>query len=421
MIERAGLSFTRTRCRPMPMKRALALALLAAFAACSEDGSPEAGDITRVDSAGVTIVTSPDRIGVVRRLAPNPRVSIGQLDGPEALQLYRVAGARRLSDGRIAIANAGSHEIRLYGPDGTHLVSAGSEGEGPGEFTAIAGFDASPEDSLFVWDQQQRRLTVLDPAGAFARDFQLEVPWERAFPSFTALFGDGTLMASIGELVSQPPGDGEVIRSEPLALRYDAEGQVVDTLATFLTRGALIRSFPDGGGFSIYTIPFDPGTLWAIAGRGVHVAHGPRFDVRTLDGTGAVARIARIARASVPVDEELREAAIDAELADYTNEDALRRAREAFEMMPFADSLPAYDELLSDEAGRVWARRHPLPGAEEAVWDVLDPTGALEAAITIPEAADIWQVGEDWVLLGEEDELEVERVALYELVDVEGG
>lgn len=405
----------------MPIERILALAVLAVSSGCSETASPADDDITRADSAGVMIVTSPDRVAAVRRLAPMPRVSIGRLDGPEALQLYRVVGARRLSDGRIAIANAGSHEVRLYGPDGTHLVSTGGEGEGPGEFTAIVRLDASPEDSLYVWDQQQRRLTVLDPAGGFARDFQLEMPWERAFPSFTALFGDGTLMASIGELVSQPPGDGDVIRSEYFTLRYDADGQVVDTLATFLTRGALIRSFPDGGGFSIYTIPFDPGTLWAIAGRGVHVAHGPRFEVRTLDGTGTVSRIARVARAPVPVDEALREAAIDAELADYTNEDALRRAREAFDMMPFADSLAAYDELLSDEAGRVWARRHPLPGQEAAVWDVLGPTGALEAAVTIPEGADVWQVGEDWVLLGEEDELEVERVALYDLVSVEGG
>lgn len=48
------------------------------------------------------------------------------------------------------IANRGTPQLRCYDPEGTHLIDAGGEGEGPGEFEAIAGFTRLPGDGVGV-------------------------------------------------------------------------------------------------------------------------------------------------------------------------------------------------------------------------------------------------------------------------------
>ncbi len=386
------------------------------LAGCEESAPIAAGMVTRADSAGIAIVTSPPDAAAGLELAATPRVAIGRLDGPEELQLYRVVGARRLSDGRLAVANAGSHEIRLFDETGRYLSSMGGEGEGPGEFTGMARLDVSAEDSLYVWDQQQQRLTVFDPEGGFARDLKLQPPAEGTFPNYAGRFSDGTLMAAVGLVLSQPPEDGTVVRRETAIVRYDAVGQVGDTLAAFRTRGFLVKAFGSGGGFAVYSVPFDPGTAWAIVGRGLIEAYGPRFEVRARGADGGVARIARVAREPIPVDARLRRAAVDAELEGRTNPEALDNAREAYDGIEFPEFVAAYDHLVSDDAGGLWARQVPLPGDERASWDVLDETGALVGAVSLPESMTVWQVGADFVVVSDRDELEVERVAVYDVV-----
>ena len=92
---------------------------------------------TIADSAGVIIVEN-------ERPAPGSRLgwrvgrvsslSIGTQEGEEPYLLHGVEDATRLDDGRIAVANSASGEIRVFAPDGTHLTSWGGIGEGPGEF-----------------------------------------------------------------------------------------------------------------------------------------------------------------------------------------------------------------------------------------------------------------------------------------------
>ena len=53
-------------------------------------------------------------------MSPEPVIDIGR-GNTEEDQLYRVGGAVRLTDGRIAIANTGTGEIRFYSSDGALL------------------------------------------------------------------------------------------------------------------------------------------------------------------------------------------------------------------------------------------------------------------------------------------------------------
>ena len=87
-------------------------------------------------------------------------------DEREGYLLHQVAGATRLADGRIVIANEGTLQLRYYDPEGTHLFDAGGEGEGPGEFESLAGFTRLPGDSLLV--DSWLRLSRFGPDGRHA-------------------------------------------------------------------------------------------------------------------------------------------------------------------------------------------------------------------------------------------------------------
>ena len=101
-------------------------------------------------------------------VAPEPLISVGGADEREDYQLFRVAGATRLSDGRFVVANGGSSELRYYSPEGQHLLSVGGEGDGPGELRGIMEIEALQGDTLMVLSFRPG-LTWFDPDGEFIK------------------------------------------------------------------------------------------------------------------------------------------------------------------------------------------------------------------------------------------------------------
>ena len=87
-------------------------------------------------------------------------------------------GARRqLSDGRVAVLDGESCELRFFGPDGVFLNRAGGMGEGPGEFRRRCFWaPSSVLDSLFVFDGP--RLSAFDEQGRFGH--RMLISWNGA-------------------------------------------------------------------------------------------------------------------------------------------------------------------------------------------------------------------------------------------------
>ena len=87
------------------------------------------------DSADITIVENAMPALDSRmawRVASEPTLSIGTLDGDGPEQLFFVMDAARLADGSILVANSGTSEVRRFSTDGNHLGTWGGVGEGPG-------------------------------------------------------------------------------------------------------------------------------------------------------------------------------------------------------------------------------------------------------------------------------------------------
>jgi hypothetical protein len=108
----------------------LVLSIISLVSAACDTGAARSGPAVR-DSAGVQIVENESYYwgeGEGWRLSESPSLDIGLLEGDPNYQFYLVAGAARLSDGGIAVANSGTHEIRFYDAAGTFISSAGRKG-----------------------------------------------------------------------------------------------------------------------------------------------------------------------------------------------------------------------------------------------------------------------------------------------------
>ena len=91
--------------------------LVWAFAAAACEAAPPDSPASQTgveDSAGILIVKNArpeagSRLGW--QVTPEPAVSIGTIEGGEDFQLHRVDDGLKLRDGRIVVANGGSHQL----------------------------------------------------------------------------------------------------------------------------------------------------------------------------------------------------------------------------------------------------------------------------------------------------------------------
>ena len=140
------------------IKYAVPLLAFASFAACATDTADRRVTVVR-DSAGIRIVENSTGQWESKDqwyLGSAPLIDIGGETGDPNSELYRVVGALRLDDGRIVIANGGSHQLRFYDPSGGYVGAAGGRGDGPGEFQGIrwaARYSAAvmPPSTVSTW------------------------------------------------------------------------------------------------------------------------------------------------------------------------------------------------------------------------------------------------------------------------------
>jgi hypothetical protein len=391
------------------------VAVCCALIGCA-DGSVERGGMVRRDSAGIEMVehSRVDSASVTWWLLDEePAVSIGAVEGTPEQFVYQVRDAVRLSDGRIVIASSGSDDVRYYGEDGRHLRTSGRRGSGPGEFVFPQDLVRMRGDSLLVHDFAQNRLTVLDPSGEYVRD--------RASQRVDQVLGigdDGSLAVRLRIAPgtnTAPPGRIFRPQAPHAVIREDA---APDTLGVFpgpeavRVSGTLNRR--------PFEFPMDP--LWGrLAFSTFHdgqlfVATGEAPEFRMYDGAGRLVRIVRIAPGLEPVGEEATveirkalaanaEAAVAPDLKDYT---------EAYARRPAHETLPPYLDMRVAADGNVWLRDYDVHWTSE-LWTVYSPNGSRLSRVRIPWRFRIFEIGSDYVLGHERDELDVEYVRMYRL------
>ncbi len=156
--------------KPSLLRFWLALVVYGMAAGACSPGEHQAGPQVR-DSSGVTIVENESPAwteGEEWHVGQEPILNLGVLDGDTVYQFFQVAGALQMPDGRLAVGNGGTGEIRFYDSEGAFLGATQGKGSGPGEFEDIFFLEKTRGDSLLAYDWRNRRLSVMDPHGKFA-------------------------------------------------------------------------------------------------------------------------------------------------------------------------------------------------------------------------------------------------------------
>ena len=89
--------------------------------------------------------------------------------------------------------------------------------------------------------------------------------------------------------------------------------------------------------------------------------------------------------------------------------------KQLWESVPVSSHLPAYEQILLDQVGNLWAAEY-LVLDETPVWQVLDPQGSWLGQVAMPPGGRISEIGEDYVLGVWRDEMDVETLRMYGLV-----
>ena len=369
------------------------------------------------DSAGVTIVensgaTLPEGSGW--SLGLDPSLIIGSFDGPEENQLFRVRGAMRLPDGRIAVANEGTQEIRFYGPDGGHLLSMGGEGEGPGEFSAplLAG---RLGDSLVVLDRRLRRISLLHPDQGFVRSLAIAEP-VAAYPIMGWFFSTGSML--IQDLPGLDSGGfDQGFQRAPVPYKScDMTGALLTDFGALpgAENVTVTRQTNHGLATILQSVPFGKAPQVAVAGDRMYFGSQDDFEIQVLRSDGTLERIIRMNRAQVPV--------TDADLGAFVEEDLAGRdeserpsRRQTLDEMPRMEFYPAHGALIADGEGYLFVEDYRTPGMDRVPVSVFDPEGALVGRFELPGDLRVLEIGENHLLAVHEDELEVEYLHLYEM------
>ena len=386
------------------------LTAITALMACSPDGTIPT--VTVRDSAGVRIVENPESAPALNwALDDEPVVEIGGSDRGDDYELYGVRSAARLTDGRIVVANGGTHELRFYSSDGTYLRSAGREGEGPGEFSRMGWVQRMPGDSLFVYDYDLRRIAVFSASGDFVRGVRLESTPDLPFASPIGVFNDRSMLARGFADTKGVPPDG-LQRYESPIFHLDPNGLLITELGPFSGNEVYYKAFEGGFGFFDAVFPLD--TRFVVRDDVVYLAATDSFEIRVLTPDGELLKIVRRKHTQVRVTNEHLRLELERRIAAGGPDERASTAA-TFDEIPKPEFFPAYLHLLVDGDRNMWIQEYPIPGAAAAAWSVFDSSGTLLGEVEAPLGFEPYHIGNEFVLGKWTDELDVEYVRMYML------
>ena len=411
----------------MPAPRPTALPLLAlcatlATAACGADAARQAGH-TVTDSAGVRIVHShrpawPEEGGW--RVAAEPRLRIGAVEGEEADLLHRIEGVLVLEDGGVAVANGGGQTIRFYDARGRLGHRAGGRGAGPGEFRTLSGL-MPVGDEIWAYDRELG-LRAYDGEGRLLRSVALPRGAASVVSRVRGVFGDGSLL--MADWPQGYPTAPEPRVDSSTVVRADTAGSL-DTLAVL----PAMRYLPVSGYRFMTGQQFGPMLALAVHPDGFLHGFGTAYEIFDRDRRGGLRRILRRDAEPRPVTEAHREA-YRARMAAMGPEGGgrvspgLQAQRQALvDAQVYPEHHVPFTWMVMDRAGNVWARRidpeapsQPAGTDRPRHWDVFDDAGVWLGEVEVPGRLSVMDIGEDYIAGRWRDEMDVEYAVVFDLV-----
>ena len=337
-----------------------------------------------------------------------PALQIGQLAGEPEYQFYRVSSVVMLPDGDVVVLDGGSRELRRYGPRGQLEWTAGREGSGPGELKQPIMLGQRPDGAFVISDRASNRITTVGLDGTIlesrAADFQGTVPL------FFGLFADGRYLATFRREIGPPPPGSSW--ADTISLwSIDVENET----------GTRITALPGPSwlwtGRAMLPVPFTANPPRALSGNKLFVSSGPHPEILVFDSDGRALERIVLERPPLPVRAADARRVVDKLIEEDVYGVPAEVWNSSLRSMTLPEFAPAFDRILVDTGGNIWARRYEeFVPSTSASWDVFRGSGQYLGAVATPARFEIFSVREGRIVGVFYDELGVEYVRAYDIL-----
>lgn len=357
------------------------------------------------------------------RIAPTPLIEIGQATGGDAYLFQSVQSAHFLPDGRVVVADAGQHVIRIFEPDGTIWAEFGGKGQGPREFKDIEGTWLTPDGRIAVWDAGNRRITTYRRDGTLRSSERVKIGGNKRLGRgnlevFLGAFSDGDALLGLLRLGSRPGTQGVV--PDPLVMgRFGLDGRLRKVVGE-LSGMRRLAGRP---------IPFSPVPLVAVSGDTIYEAdaYGAKLTVRNGEGS----RLGTIVLQRREMSADGVWSSLEAELRRRSSrlpiyKRFLRNLKR--DRVPRNGQFPQLADLVVDDRGFLWVKLYeppddsiwlrekgalwPAPGGE---WRIVRPDGRIVATVRMPPNVRPLEIRGDRILGLATTRLGVERIVVHRI------
>ena len=387
----------------------LALLGLGAAAAAGCEAVPAATSTSR-DSLGVTIVESVAPAWTPEaawRIEEEPLLDLAESGSGDMHNFFRVRDMLR-AGGHLIVADGISHEVRVFDADGRFVRAFGGAGEGPGEFRFL---------STVVWKGDGRLVAMDGRIGGPGAEFDMDSGLVSTFRMPQRV---RSLRHPLPSAVLWGWDGGYTVQDEGLTGGLQRAVASVVRLSDDRVSAHVVANVPGHEHFLNPTadvIPLMSRNTHAVpAGDGtVVVGTADALEYSSMDGqTGEIRRIARILGVSLAVSEE----EVDRELQTRLGPNPRPRIRDLLESLPRPDEKPAYQSMLVDAEGNVWAGEFlGIARMDEPQdWYVWDAAGVWLGVVETPARFQLMRVGADEVLGVWRDANDVEHPLVLPLV-----
>lgn len=334
-------------------------------------------------------------------IGPDPVISIGEVEGEAPYLFSGVASVRLLPDGRLIVADRGSHTLRIYDADGRFERQFGREGDGPGEFRYLSGMRIAGPDTVIVFDSDLYRLSRFLVSGELLSTVTFRVDGWAPDIYLGQLEGGTDAFASMKRVFINP----NVTVSDSFRIGRFEAGRLHVVLG--VVPGMRRRGSP---------LPFSPHFVAGMVGDTIFYSDGLGSLILAMGPDGRIVRSIRL-----PLEAWSPEEAY-ARLQPHLDSMRLRRVKEARELHP-AEEIPTISEILAGAGPELWVKRYdpatdshaifrPLTGGE---WLVIDTGGRVMARVAVPEGVRLMDISRGQVAGVMRDEFDVERVIVFPL------
>jgi len=356
---------------------------------------------------------APPSDGLATFVVSDTAVLVLEDDGTPEKMFARIA-ARRLPDGTVVVADAGSASIHVFGRDGGVVRRLARRGGGPGEIQGDVRL-AVRGDTVLAFGQPPLSapgITVYAAHAGFVRHERPPAERVQRVSLLDAL--DSALLVRRGGVFRALN-----VEPDPAVLRPDSSTYGIATAGSDsivwlpATRDAWYVAFPWPGGpipHSAAPFPQRGGTHVAAAGDRVWFVNGETGDVRAFDASAREVVATRLPVEPRPHDAAALDRRLAHELLSASRALDSSRVRAQWGSAHRPPTAPLADAVHGTADGGVWVREWTAePGAVQH-FVILDRDGRTGARTTVPAGLDVHHVGRDFVLGVRRDSLGVESV-----------